>query len=189
MKPLATYQHVLRLLCAFPPDESTKRWKRLLFVISGLSFFVCILCTALSSFTFLLKYISINPEEGLWALFQVCGFTNMLYVLIISFVIPFKIKGIFDDLSHIYEISEYFAILNHWLSFKTSFIPGESDESFEFLQQTNDLCELMWRLYFKFVVGGFVAVFPIMVTISLAYCWTVYGAFDPNHVFYLFKLT
>lgn len=112
MKPLATYQHVLKMLCAFPPDESTERWKKVLFVISGLSIFVCILCTATSSLTFVLKHLINNPAEGLWALFQVCGLTNMLYVLIISFVIRFKIKEIFDKLSQIYNMSKWFAIFN-----------------------------------------------------------------------------
>lgn len=106
MKPLETYQRVLRLLCACPPDEQTQLWQRMLLFASGSSVFLSILCTATSSLAFVLNFIFIDLEESLWALFQFCGLTNMLYVMIISFSFRYKIKGIFDTLSTIYDASE-----------------------------------------------------------------------------------
>lgn len=60
----------------------------------------------MSSLAYVLKFIFIDLEEGLWALFQFCGLTNMLYVMIISFISRYKIKSIFDSLSIIYDSSK-----------------------------------------------------------------------------------
>lgn len=73
MKPLATNQYMLSWISVLPAEKSTIKWKKVAFKIFPLFLIVSNLAGAVASIAFFVKYITIDLEESLYALFQIAG--------------------------------------------------------------------------------------------------------------------
>lgn len=106
MTPLVTNKRVLVWLNLCSPDDETVEWKRIGFAFVGFIVLISTLSDMLASVAFMLKYISINLEESLYALFQIFGFGSITYAIIVTFFQRHKIREIFQGLSEIYNESK-----------------------------------------------------------------------------------
>lgn len=101
--PLETNRFVLTWLCVYPADESTSKWQKMVHFMFGLAVFTANSLVFIVSISFFAKNVSIDLEEALFALIQMAGSGNILYVSIISYISRHKITTIFNSLSKIYE--------------------------------------------------------------------------------------
>lgn len=91
------------MLGACPLDEDASKWKRIAFSLSAFAIFTNQFFAVTSSVFFILRFISVNREETLYALLQVAGVTYVIYALIVAFILRQKINRIFIKLSEIYD--------------------------------------------------------------------------------------
>lgn len=83
----------------------------------GLTVFIANAIVFIVSLAFFIEYASIDMEEALFALIQLAGTGNILYVLLISYILRDKIIAVFESLSKIYEWSKNilkFDLINHF---------------------------------------------------------------------------
>lgn len=73
MKPLATSQQALSWISAFPPDDATPKWKKVIFKLFPLFITITNLIILIGSMVFALKFMSIDLEATLYAIFQFSG--------------------------------------------------------------------------------------------------------------------
>lgn len=64
---------------------------------------------------------------------------------------------------------------------------GANDESFHFLVQANDVSELIWKYYLKFIFIAFPALTLAVSAVSVVVCFWVYGRFDTKYLYYMYK--
>lgn len=62
-----------------------------------------------------------------------------------------------------------------------------NDISFQFLAKANSTSEQIWRFYFKFVMGGFLAASAAVYIISILICEVIYGHFVTKCVYHPVK--
>lgn len=103
MKPLVTCQRVLTWVSVFPVEKNTTKRKRLLFKILPMLLLISNIIGVISSSLFCWKYIKIDLEGSLYALFQVAGMLGMSNIIIVSFISRKKVPKIFENLSQIYK--------------------------------------------------------------------------------------
>lgn len=106
MKPLVTIERALVWLCLCSPDKATSKWKMLVCAFLGLITFTSTLSDMLASVAFMLKFISIDMEESLYALFQIFGFGSITYAIIVTFFQRHRMRDLFRGLSKIYSASK-----------------------------------------------------------------------------------
>lgn len=108
MRPLSMIQQVLVWLCIHPFREKMHKWKKCTCVAFSLSGFIVNLCTVISSVAFFLKTVSVNFEESLYTLMQICPFISVVNVTITAFFLRNRIGEMFEKLFNIYETGKCF---------------------------------------------------------------------------------
>lgn len=106
MKPLGTSQRVLAWFLICPDENATKgqNWTHIIFTTYIAIFnFVGVFTGGL----FGLKYITINLELTLYAIFPTFGLISAVYIMIVASFSRRKINVIFQTLSAIYKASKY----------------------------------------------------------------------------------
>lgn len=107
MKPFATSQRVLTWFCICS-DENTTKWQKFAHVSFTMFVAMFVFIAALMAGTYGFKYISIDLEEALYAIFPFFGLLSGVYIIIIAFFSTTKINAIFETLSVIYKDSKIF---------------------------------------------------------------------------------
>lgn len=104
MKPLATNRLVLTLFGVFQTD--TKWWQKLI-SISFISTIVLLsLTAALMSLAFFKKYVSIDLEQSLYAIFQTVAVSIAMNALTVIVLSRRKISDMIEKLEHLYGSSK-----------------------------------------------------------------------------------
>lgn len=106
INPLKTNQQVFTWLCVCPPDKSASNLQKKMHFALILTVAAIIFSTLVSSFTFFLKYISVDFEACLYGLFQVAAKMSALNVVVAGLIYRRHITDIFKDLSKIYAASK-----------------------------------------------------------------------------------
>ena len=106
MDPMPINRHVLTWLYMFPPEAHTSRWKRL--ASQCLTSVVCMTLAGciMSSVTFIVRFISIDLKDALYAMFPTIACSGLLYVHIVAIHSRQNISNLFEKLSQIYRKSE-----------------------------------------------------------------------------------
>lgn len=65
---------------------------------------------------------------------------------------------------------------------------GAKDKTLTLLTQTNEKCEWLWEIYFKFVIVGSVFTFIFATCGSILFSWIINGHYDHNYVFHPLKV-
>lgn len=106
MRPLETNQLLLTWLYAFPPDESSIKWKRIVHFVFSSGVLIAHFLSVMAGGTFIFKFVSIDLEEAIFALFHTIAACNMFYQSIVIVLLRHKFTAIFKDLSTIYDKSK-----------------------------------------------------------------------------------
>lgn len=103
MNPLPTTRRVFTWFCLCSVNESTPKWKKIVFTIAtytGLAFAIVICMGSLAYFH---RIISSNMEEALYTATQVISCLIITYLMIVALILRRKINGIFERLTVIYS--------------------------------------------------------------------------------------
>lgn len=106
MKPLETNKKVLTWLSICPLDKNANWNQKLVRIAFSFVFIGNQVVAFAGSLTFFLKYVSVDLEQCLYALFQLAAEVSVMYMLTIAFVQRYKITALFDNLSKIYDASK-----------------------------------------------------------------------------------
>lgn len=106
MKPLETNQRVLRWFCILPSHEPASKWQKIVYITLTPTTIIAMVSIVTASAFFLLKYISIDLEMALYALFQISTCGSLLYACVVVFYSKHRIPIVFDHLADIYHSSE-----------------------------------------------------------------------------------
>lgn len=105
MKPLATTQQMLSWAGVCPNSETTnKRMNKITIAFSSIIILSEVYVSSACAFLFS-KYVSIDLEASLYALFQMSGHTVALYGFLYIIFTRRKIVDIFNKLTAIFETS------------------------------------------------------------------------------------
>lgn len=110
MEPLLTNRRVLRWLCGYSASETDSEWIKLAYFILTLVIFLANSTSAISSAVFVWENVSIDLEESLYAVAQVCGSSAVTYVSILIFLLRHKITATINRLSEIYNESKFYIL-------------------------------------------------------------------------------
>lgn len=106
MKPLAISQWFLSWISVCPVEENMSKWKKVIFKIFPFVIIAGNLTGLTSSTIFFVRYISVDLEGSLYALFQIAGQLNMTNAIIITFAFRHRLTTMFENLAKIYTASE-----------------------------------------------------------------------------------
>lgn len=106
MDPLVTNKKMLMWLCILPAQAQTNQNMKLLYIVTSFTLLTSCFLGLIASVAFMVKYLSTNLEDCLYALFQVSGDASALYMILIAFILRRQIAALFDQLSEIYCASK-----------------------------------------------------------------------------------
>lgn len=112
MKPLAIDQQIFSWFGVSCTDTTPKLSKKMTSALFVVLIFGWEMFSLGISVTFFLRYISIDLEQSLYALFQVSGSFVMINAVVIILFSRHKIARVFKGLQSIYEASKQFVKLN-----------------------------------------------------------------------------
>lgn len=107
MKPMETNQKMLTMLSVLPSDRATGKWKRVLNIIFPAAVLIAHLCAIVASALFFEKFVSEDLDRAIFAILQIGGHLNMVYMLVIALILRHRINGIFGSLTAIYKTREH----------------------------------------------------------------------------------
>lgn len=64
----------------------------------------------------------------------------------------------------------------------------ENEPSFRFLIETNDKCEWICKMFFKYVMGAFSIVVTLICIASVWFSWFMMGQFDVHYVYHSYRV-
>lgn len=102
MFPLVSYQRILTCFCIIP-DETSPKWQKLTHLLIAASMVFAIISALIPSVAFFVKFVSIDLEVSLYALFQLLGLLNVFYVMTAVYLSRRKFTAFFKSLSIIHE--------------------------------------------------------------------------------------
>lgn len=103
IKPMPTSQRVLTWLVSYPFDKNTSKRKKIVYVTFAIAVFVIVLCGCAASVVYFWKHVATDLEKAIFALFQIVGTLNALFLVAFSFFQRHKIAAIIGKLSTIYN--------------------------------------------------------------------------------------
>lgn len=103
MKPLETNQRVLIWLGVLRAPDTTNIFMKIFHILTTFIAFSIVLTSLSASVTFFLRYVRIDLEESLYALFQIASFSGLSYIIMFAFVMRNRTNVIFDKLTQIYN--------------------------------------------------------------------------------------
>lgn len=103
MKALQMNRNVLTWIGMCSADESTKKWQKISFKLIGFTFFMLMVISMIISGAFLIKFISIDMEESLFAVFQMVIAGGTWYMIIFAYLLRKQISATVDGLQKIYD--------------------------------------------------------------------------------------
>lgn len=111
MKPLKTCQRVLMWFCVCPTNEAITKSEKMAHKILTFFLVASIMSIFVSCSIYFWKFVLIDLEEALNAVYQNAGLFSALYMFVVVYLSRPQINAIFDDLSEIYRKSEFFSVL------------------------------------------------------------------------------
>lgn len=120
VKPLTTIQRELMRFGLYPFDENTSNRTKCRSIMIGSIYLGCALSACVSCETFVMKHVTTNLEDSLYALGQILIYVNAIFMMIFAFVQRYKIATIIEKLTWIYEKcqSQYILLLQDLKSMK-----------------------------------------------------------------------
>lgn len=106
MIPLETNQIILMWLYAFPSDKAANKWKKCAYFVCASSFIITHSSSLIAGGLFAYKFISVDLELVLFALFHTIGSFNMVYQSGATVALRHKLSAIFKTLTKIYNKSK-----------------------------------------------------------------------------------
>lgn len=187
MKPLKTSQQIFALLCAHPTEEDNEKLPKICYSIFSATVFTLLLTAVVSSIAYFVKFVSIDLESSLYALFQIVATWPMLNGMSIVFFMKFKMRALFENLQNVYEKCWYFFFeVKKMRCFEKITFSDKNWNSFEILGNANDWSERLWEIYLKYALGGFFVNTAISSAYSIFCTWRN-GFFDANIAYYPYK--
>ena len=118
MIPLETNRRILTWFCVYQRENvQMEERERLMHRAFALFIFAMNSIGFIVSVAYFVKFVTIDFEEALFALLQLCGEGNMMYINVITFMLRRKITDIFNAISAIYAECKY-----HFVSLKIRMI-------------------------------------------------------------------
>lgn len=121
MRPLETNRRVLIWLCLCFELETLSKFKKSLSILLTSIVMASIIGALISSALYLWKFILIDLQGSVYALYQTAGFFSILYAFVVMFISRQKIHDIFCNLERIYGTSMYQFWRTFWKNFLTIF--------------------------------------------------------------------
>lgn len=103
MKPLETNRRVLMWLGLYPFDNTLNKRYKVCFIIVGSLIFAVALSACISSEIFVMKHVTNNLEDSLYAIGQILIYWNVLYLMMFALVQRDKIVVIIENLTKIHD--------------------------------------------------------------------------------------
>lgn len=104
IKPMETNRKFLLWLCMFPPDSNVSIMKRLLYIIFTAANIIVLSILSLGSAAFIARFVMIDLESALYALFPTSACMGLTYMIIIGIISQHKIAALFESLYGIYDM-------------------------------------------------------------------------------------
>lgn len=106
MKPLEFQQQIFTWIYLCSPDEVTSVWKKIIYFILFVIVFLGNFTSGAGALAFIIKYVSVDLENSLYAVFQLCAVGSVSYIFIAAFFLRYRINDIFKQLTEIYDTSK-----------------------------------------------------------------------------------
>lgn len=106
MDPLPLNRRVLVWLYMFPPVDGASRWNKLASMCFSSAVCITLVGCVASSVVFVFRFIAIDLEDSLYAMFPLIACSGLLYTHIVAILSRHDITKLFEKLSQIYQTSE-----------------------------------------------------------------------------------
>lgn len=197
MKPFQSVQHILTVFCICSSvDVITTRHTKFVFISFTLIIHVILLLSFLSSSIYLFKFMIIDPENSLYALWQIVAYISSIYTLFSAYLMRKKFIDIFNRLEHIFDSCKQifkcnisFIRLNHSFVFLLFFwFIDKETKFFNLLANVNANNEWIALILIKFCVIGYIIACFVLAAINVIYCVLKFGYLNVDYLFIPYKL-
>lgn len=203
-KPLELSRQILIWLCMCPPDMQTSSWQKVVYALFTLTVFSATVSTLVASVIFFLEFVLVDLAESLHGFANGIASIGLCHLMIVAFILRYKISFIFEQLSTVYSSGKYynwevwkksdfgFHILrlcpnnNNLIDFRNAYHLG-SVVHLPFMIEANNKSKWLCILYYKFMWAAFLSTMSIVI-VSVIYCYIVNGTYEINHFYHPFKL-
>lgn len=107
LQPLETTQWMFVWLCVLPYKGPANRWRKLLPRIIISSMILATSCGLTASSAYIMKYITVDLEGSIYALFQICANLPLANAVVVTYFMRLKIITLFKRISDIYNMCKY----------------------------------------------------------------------------------
>lgn len=111
MKPLLSIQRSMIWACFCRENENEDKWRKRAYILFSCTSIVFSAFAFGVSVAFLVKYLSIDLEESLYAVFQIFAAILMIYTFIVGFFSKNQINVIFKSLAELHSECKFLILL------------------------------------------------------------------------------
>lgn len=108
MKPLKASFDVFKLFCICPVDRSASRWMKIRNILFAILALIFMLAANVVSIAFAIKYFFTDLAGSLHGVFQAAVAIEVIYTLIVGYVIRADIQKIFSNFQFFYDSRKIF---------------------------------------------------------------------------------
>lgn len=102
MKPVKAIQHYLIWFCMCPADDTTSKSKKRAHIGITSLCLINLTISLISSIVYAVKFVSVDLEKSLYALFQIVACQISVYYVIVGYFSRHQIHTIFTELEKLY---------------------------------------------------------------------------------------
>lgn len=112
MNPLKTNKLVLTWFCVYPAEENESSIVTFARVLFSLGIVFGMVSAFIGSVVFFYRFILIDLESSLGALFQISAYLSTIYMIGVSAFMRRRLVAIIDELEMIYKASKFSTIVD-----------------------------------------------------------------------------
>lgn len=192
MNPLIIDQQVLSWFCVCLTSDTKSVGSRIASITFSFSCLIANACAVAASATFFAKFVSIDLEESLYALFQITAYSQVVYIYIMAFILRHKVTAIFGNLLKIYNTSKsWLPIFSRYLFIIFWHFGLNSEakqDSFHFLVEADRKNDKIWKILLKLIIFGYPASTVLFCVVSALVCYWFNGNFVAKYLYHPHKL-
>lgn len=114
MELFKTNKKFFMLLSIYPTSAKTNKLLKILYRLFGVFAFVILLCSLTANICFIVKYMRIDLQRTLGALFSLVGVFPSWYSLIVFHLLRKSVVGIIDEFQRMCDSSKFLTSKFRW---------------------------------------------------------------------------
>lgn len=194
MQPLQNNIKLLMVIGIYWPDVKRPLREKIQSAIVLTGLLICLGFGVSSSFVYVFKYVMIDPESALYALFQIAAMLSVLNQMLATIFCKTRIDRMLESFQIIHDKGNYnFVVVltmpSFYLNFNFDLVIDSSKDFYSIFAKINSMGGVITKILTKYFLLANAILTSTLSVLNFLYCYYQYGQIEPDCLILVYKFS